>query len=246
MIHTIEYLPTDSLIPYARNSRTHSDAQVSQVAGSIREFGFTNPVLIDAQDGIIAGHGRVMAALKLKLDTVPCIRLSHLTETQRKAYIIADNKLALNAGWNEEMLLLEFGDLEAAEFDMELLGFSDEELDAMKPQELPEESSAKSGAGSLAGRFMIPPFSVLNAREGWWQDRKRAWLALGIKSELGRGGGAGTPPHPPTVTKNRDGTLNYSGTAGQDARFDRQRQAAAPGQRATTAKSSAATARGGR
>ena len=131
MIHEIEYLPTDSLIPYARNSRTHSDAQVSQVAGSIREFGFTNPVLIDAQDGIIAGHGRVMAALKLKLDTVPCIRLSHLTETQRKAYVIADNKLALNAGWNEEMLLLEFGDLEAAEFDMELLGFSDEELDAM-------------------------------------------------------------------------------------------------------------------
>lgn len=229
MIHTIEYLPTDSLIPYARNSRTHSDAQVSQVAGSIREFGFTNPVLIDAQDGIIAGHGRVMAALKLKLDTVPCIRLSHLTETQRKAYIIADNKLALNAGWNEEMLLLEFGDLEAAEFDMELLGFSDEELDAMKPQEPHEESSVQSGSGSLAGRFMIPPFSVLNAREGWWQDRKRAWLALGIKSELGRGGGAGTPPHPPTVTKNRDGTLNYSGTAGQDARFDRQRQAAAPG-----------------
>ncbi len=131
MIHTIEYLPTDSLIPYARNSRTHSDAQVSQVAGSIREFGFTNPVLIDAQDGIIAGHGRVMAALKLKLDTVPCIRLSHLTETQRKAYIIADNKLALNSGWDTEMLLLEFGDLEAAEFDMELLGFSDEELDAM-------------------------------------------------------------------------------------------------------------------
>ena len=189
MIHTIEYLPTDSLIPYARNSRTHSDAQVSQVAGSIREFGFTNPVLIDAQDGIIAGHGRVMAALKLKLDTVPCIRLSHLTETQRKAYIIADNKLALNAGWNEEMLLLEFGDLEAAEFDMELLGFSDEELDAMKPQEPHDESSVQSGAGSLAGRFMIPPFSVLNAREGWWQDRKRAWLALGIKSELGRGGG---------------------------------------------------------
>lgn len=138
MIHTIEYLPTDSLIPYARNSRTHSDAQVSQVAGSIREFGFTNPVLIDAQDGIIAGHGRVLAALKLKMDTVPCIRLSHLTETQRKAYVIADNKLALNSGWDTEMLLLEFSDLEAAEFDMELLGFSDEELDAMKPEQIPE------------------------------------------------------------------------------------------------------------
>jgi len=229
MIHTIEYLPTDSLIPYARNSRTHSDSQVAQIAGSIREFGFTNPCLIDAQDGLIAGHGRVLAALKLKIDTVPCIRLSHLTDTQRKAYVIADNKLALNSGWDTEMLLLEFGDLEAAEFDMELLGFSDEELAAMKPEDLAEQSSVQSGSGSLAGRFMIPPFSVLNAREGWWQDRKRAWLALGIKSELGRGGGAGTPPHPPTVTQNRDGTLNYSGTAGQDARFDRQRQAAAPG-----------------
>ena len=138
MIHTIEYLPTDSLIPYARNSRTHSDAQVAQVAGSIREFGFTNPVLIDSQDGIIAGHGRVLAALKLKMDSVPCIRLSHLTETQRKAYIIADNKLALNSGWDTEMLLLEFSDLEAAEFDMELLGFSDEELDAMKPEQIQE------------------------------------------------------------------------------------------------------------
>ena len=189
MIHTIEYLPTDSLIPYARNSRTHSDSQVAQIAGSIREFGFTNPCLIDAQDGLIAGHGRVLAALKLKIDTVPCIRLSHLTDTQRKAYVIADNKLALNSGWDTEMLLLEFGDLEAAEFDMELLGFSDEELAAMKPEDLAEQSSVQSGSGSLAGRFMIPPFSVLNAREGWWQDRKRAWLALGIKSELGRGGG---------------------------------------------------------
>ena len=128
MNHTIEYLPTDSLIPYARNSRTHSDAQVSQVAGSIREFGFTNPVLIDAQDGIIAGHGRVMAALKLKLDTVPCIRLSHLTETQRKAYVIADNKLALNSDWDAELLTLELEELHGEEFDMALLGFDAPEL----------------------------------------------------------------------------------------------------------------------
>ena len=123
MIHTIEYLPTDSLIPYARNSRTHSDAQVSQVAGSIREFGFTNPVLIDAQDGIIAGHGRVLAALKLKMDSVPCIRLSHLTETQRKAYVIADNKLALNSDWDAELLTLELEELHGEEFDMALIGF---------------------------------------------------------------------------------------------------------------------------
>lgn len=92
----------EDLIPYARNSRTHSDEQVAQVAASIKEFGFTNPVLIDADDGIIAGHGRVLAARKLKMSEVPCIRLGHLTESQKKAYIIADNKLALNSGWDEE------------------------------------------------------------------------------------------------------------------------------------------------
>ena len=128
MIHTIEYLPTDSLIPYARNSRTHSDSQVAQIAGSIREFGFTNPCLIDAQDGLIAGHGRVLAALKLKINTVPCIRLSHLTDTQRKAYVIADNKLALNSGWDTEMLSLELEELHCTEFDMGLLGFDSMEL----------------------------------------------------------------------------------------------------------------------
>jgi site-specific DNA-methyltransferase (adenine-specific) len=124
----IETKPTADLIPYARNSRTHSEAQVAQIAGSIREFGFTNPVLIDADNGIIAGHGRVMAAQKLGLDKVPCIRLSHLTETQRRAYIIADNKLALNAGWDDEMLALELGELADLDFEMDLIGFSEDEL----------------------------------------------------------------------------------------------------------------------
>ena len=124
----IESLPLDRLIPYARNSRTHSDAQVAQVAASIREFGFTNPVLIDAEDGIIAGHGRVMAARKLGLDKVPCIRLAHLSETQKRAYIIADNKLALNAGWDEEMLALELAELREVDFDMQITGFDEAEL----------------------------------------------------------------------------------------------------------------------
>jgi ParB family chromosome partitioning protein len=131
----IETLKTADLIPYARNSRTHSDAQVAQIAGSIREFGFTNPVLIDADNGIIAGHGRVMAAGKLGMDKVPCIRLAHLTETQKRAYIIADNKLALNAGWDEEMLALELADLREADFDVDLLGFTDEELGAFDVDE---------------------------------------------------------------------------------------------------------------
>ena len=124
----IEQLPTDTLIPYARNTRTHSEAQVAQIAGSIREFGFTNPVLIDGENGIIAGHGRVLAAQKLKLGTVPCIRLSYLTDTQRRAYIIADNKLALNAGWDEELLGLELADLREDGFDLELTGFDGDEL----------------------------------------------------------------------------------------------------------------------
>lgn len=124
----IEYIETSALIPYARNSRTHDDSQISQIAASIKEFGFTNPVLIDSDNGIIAGHGRVMGASLLKLETVPCIRLSHLTDTQKRAYIIADNKIALNAGWDTEMLALEFADLKDLEFDFDLLGFSDDEL----------------------------------------------------------------------------------------------------------------------
>ena len=220
--HQIEQISIEALVPYARNSRTHSDAQVAQIAASIREFGFTNPVLVDADGGIIAGHGRVLAARKLSMAEVPCIRLDYLTDTQRKAYIIADNKLAMNAGWDDEMLALEIKELEAEDFDLALLGFAPDELAAMGSEE-PAPGEVKP-TGNLSDRFMIPPFSVLNAREGWWQDRKRAWLALGIKSEVGRGGASSTPPpHPPTVTRNKDGTLNYHGTAGQDERFDRQR-----------------------
>lgn len=125
----IEQLKTEDLIPYARNSRTHSAEQISQIAASIREFGFTNPVLIDENSGIIAGHGRVLAAQKLKLDTVPCIRLAYLTDAQKRAYVIADNKLALNAGWDEELLRLEIQELKDLEFDISLTGFSPEEID---------------------------------------------------------------------------------------------------------------------
>ena len=127
----VEYLATDALIPYARNSRTHSDEQVAQIAGSIREFGFTNPVLIDEEGGIIAGHGRVLAATKLKLDTVPTIMLRGLSEAQRRAYVIADNKLALNAGWDFEMLAVELDELHDMDFNLSLLGFEPEELNEL-------------------------------------------------------------------------------------------------------------------
>ena len=114
----------DKLIPYIRNSRTHSAEQVAQIAASIKEFGFTNPILIDGEGGIIAGHGRVMAARKLGINEVPCITLDHLTDAQKRAYIIADNKLALNAGWDDEMLRIELDELGHMDFDLELTGFS--------------------------------------------------------------------------------------------------------------------------
>jgi len=126
--NAIELLTPEDLLPYVRNSRTHSPEQVNQIAASIKEFGFTNPILISETNDIIAGHGRLLAASKLAMTEVPCIRLSHLTEQQRKAYVIADNKLALNAGWDEELLALELGELQAGEFDLGLTGFSEDEL----------------------------------------------------------------------------------------------------------------------
>ena len=181
----------DSLIPYVKNSRTHSPDQVAQIAASIKEFGWTNPILVDGDNGIIAGHGRLMAARKLGHKEVPTIELSELTETQKKAYIIADNRLALNAGWDNEMLTIELNDLLADGFALELLGFDPNEIDSLLT---PEEEEIKEVKGNLSDRFLIPPFSVLNAREGWWQDRKRFWLSLGIKSELGRGEDGGASP----------------------------------------------------
>jgi DNA modification methylase len=127
----VERLALDALVPYARNARTHSEAQVAQIAASIREFGFCNPCMIDGEGGIIAGHGRVMAARQLGLAEVPCIRLGHLTEVQRRAYVIADNKLALNAGWDEEMLALELSALRIDDFDLGLTGFDPGELDGL-------------------------------------------------------------------------------------------------------------------
>lgn len=120
------------LIPYARNSRTHSDEQIAQIAASIREFGFLNPIIIDGTKGIIAGHGRVLAAQKLGLESLPCVEASHLTDAQRRAYVIADNKLALNAGWDDEMLRIEFDELGDMGFDLELTGFSLDEIGALQ------------------------------------------------------------------------------------------------------------------
>jgi hypothetical protein len=126
---TIEHLKTSDLIPYARNAKKHDAAQISKLCGSIKEFGFTNPVLIDRDNGIIAGHGRVLAAQSLALESVPCIRLGHLTDTQRRAYILADNRLAeIGGGWDEEMLKLELAHLGELDVDLEAIGFGAEDL----------------------------------------------------------------------------------------------------------------------
>ena len=125
----IIYKKVQDLIPYVNNSRTHSEEQVNQICASINEFGFTNPLLIDEKDGIIAGHGRLLASKKLGMEEVPCIVLEGLTEAQKKAYIIADNKMALNAGWNEELLKIELENLKELDFDLELTGFNVDELD---------------------------------------------------------------------------------------------------------------------
>ena len=164
----IEKISVDKLIPYARNARTHSDEQVAQIAASIREFGFNNPILIADDNTIIAGHGRVMAARKLGLTDAPCIRLSHLSETQRKAYILADNKLALNAGWENSLLSVELEELIGSGFDISLTGFTQEEIDALKPievtegltdedatPEVPEEPVTRLGDVWLLGKHRV-------------------------------------------------------------------------------------------
>jgi DNA modification methylase len=127
----IAWRPLGELIPYARNPRTHSDAQVTQIAASIREFGWTNPVLVDGANGIIAGHGRVLAARKLGLAKVPVIEFAHMSEAQKRAYILADNQLALNAGWDQQLLRLELADLSELGFDLGLIGFVEGELERL-------------------------------------------------------------------------------------------------------------------
>ena len=164
----IEQIEVSKLIPYAKNSRTHNDAQVAQIAASIKEFGWTNPILVDGDKGIIAGHGRLMAARKLGLEKVPVIELKDMTETQKKAYIIADNQLALNSGWDTSLLSLELEELQDEGFDLELLGFDDKELDKLlQPEiiegntdedavpEVPEEPKTKLGDIYILGNHRL-------------------------------------------------------------------------------------------
>jgi DNA modification methylase len=157
----IAWRPLGELIPYARNPRTHSDAQVAQIAASIREFGWTNPVLVDEANGIIAGHGRVLAARKLGLDRVPVIELAHMTESQKRAYVLADNQLALNAGWDEALLRLELADLSELGFDLGLIGFGKGELERLLSGDSREGLTADDEAPAL------PEQAVTNLGDLW-------------------------------------------------------------------------------
>lgn len=150
----IIYKNVSDLIPYARNSRTHSDEQVLQIAASIKEFGFTNPILIDGENGIIAGHGRVLAAIKLSINEVPCIELSGMTDTQKRAYIIADNKLALNAGWDGELLKVEFEELEHAGYDLGIIGFSNQDISALYGH-VDDQTGGDAGGIDYAEKFAV-------------------------------------------------------------------------------------------
>lgn len=167
-LNDYKHVDVSDLIPYVNNTRTHDEKQIAQVASSIKEFGFTNPVLIDSDNGIIAGHGRILAAQKLKLEQVPCIVLDGLTEAQKKAYVIADNQLALNAGWDLDKLKLEVENLNELDFDIELLGFDDDFLDGLLDvqtsegltdeddvPELPEEPTTKRGDVWVLGNHRL-------------------------------------------------------------------------------------------
>jgi ParB-like chromosome segregation protein Spo0J len=153
----IKQVEIEKLIPYVNNSRTHDDAQVAQIAASIKEFGWTNPILTDGDNGIIAGHGRLMAARKLGITTVPVIELEGMTDAQKKAYVIADNKLALNAGWDLEVLKLELDALADDGFDVELTGFSLDELNNIEPTFEPASEDEQGKLDELDPKWVDCP-----------------------------------------------------------------------------------------
>jgi len=185
----IEYKEVKDIIPYVNNSRTHSDEQITQIAASIHEFGFTNPILLDGDNGIIAGHGRLLAAKKLGMDEVPTIDLSYFTEAQKRAYIIADNQLALNAGWDEELLKIELQELDEMDFDLDLMGFDDDFMDGLDGDVEGKWDDDEKSEFNLADRFIVPPFSVLNTTRKDWLDLRHEWDKLGINSGGGRNSG---------------------------------------------------------
>lgn len=221
----IEWQSVEKLIPYAKNARTHSDEQVAQIAGSIKEFGFNNPVLVDKDNSIIAGHGRVMAARKLGMDKVPVVILDHLTESQRKAYILADNRIALNSGWDSSMLSVELQDLKD-DIDLSLLGFDPDELDSLlnpveetdgltdedAVPEVPVEPKTKLGDIYILGnhRLMCGDSTSITDVEKLMDGQKADMVFTDPPYGVDYDGGHATDKRR-TKLENDDKTLMYSG-----------------------------------
>jgi len=219
----IEQRKVESLIPYVNNSRKHSDEQVAQIAASIKEFGWTNPILVDGENGIIAGHGRLMAARKLSMEEVPVIELAHLSDNQRKALIIADNKLALNADWDNDILALELSDLSAADYDLDILGFDNEEVGKLlktetegltDEDEVPEapEPITKLGDVWILGnhRLMCGDSTSIDAVDKLMDGQKADMVFTDPPYGVDYDGGHATEKRR-TKLENDDKTLMYSG-----------------------------------
>ena len=182
----------EDLVPYKYNPRTHTDGQIEQIVASMKEFGFTNPIIVDKDTReIIAGHGRLLAAERLGLREVPVIALSHLNEAKRHKLIIADNQLALNSGWDMDLLATELSGLTEMGEDLDVLGFDTGFIDELLSNPLPEVGGGRlspEGAGTLSDKFGVPPFSVLDVRQGYWQKRKKLWnKIIGEKGESREG-----------------------------------------------------------
>ena len=178
----LQEVTIDLLKPYERNAKIHPQQQVEKIIESIKEFGFVTPCVIDQDYNLIAGHGRVLAAKEMGLETVPCVFIEGLTEEQRRAYILADNRLSEIAEWNDELLAFELHELEVEGFDVGTIGFN---FEAGKKEKT--EAEKEHAYETLSSRFIIPPFSILDSRQKAWLDRKRAWKNLGIDSLKGRG-----------------------------------------------------------
>lgn len=186
-----EWWPIEKVIPYDRNARVHNADQVQQIAASIRQFGWQNAILVDTAGVIIAGHGRRAAGELNAQDHVPVVVAKDLSPEQVRQLRLADNKIAENSTWDQSLLAIEMMELRDLGIDLSITGFAAPDIEKMIAEfgygEAAKGTVADTGKkGSLTDKFGVPPFSVLNAREGWWQERKRQWMALGIKSEIGR------------------------------------------------------------
>lgn len=222
----IKTVAVEKLIPYVNNSRTHSDAQVAQIAASIKEFGWTNPILVDGENGIITGHGRLLAARKLGKKDVPVIELSHMTESQKRAYVIADNQLAMNAGWDTTLLSLELADLKEQGFELDILGFDAKELDKLlEPEQVegltdedavpdvPEEPKTKLGDIYQLGnhRLMCGDSTSIDAVEKLMDGQKADMVFTDPPYGVDYDGGHATDKRR-TKLENDDKTLMYAGS----------------------------------